>query len=83
MPDPQAQQTYSISHVARIVGVSPRQLYYWESIGVIKPVYERFGSYSYRRYSQEDIDFLIRIRRLLDDGYMLRAAVERAKDIAK
>ena len=78
-PDLGVSNTYSISCVTKAVGVSARQLYYWESIGIIKPVYERFGSYLYRRYSQRDVDFLIKIKTLLNDGYMLRRAVEKVK----
>ena len=71
---------YSVSSAAKKVGVSHRQLYYWERIGILKPAYEEFGSYSYRRYSQEQIDFLIKIKDLLDSGYKLQAAVKRATE---
>ena len=76
-------QTHSISYVTKAVGVSARQLYYWESIGIVKPNYERFGFYSYRRYSQKDVDFLITIKLLLNDGYTLRTAVEKARERLK
>ena len=70
---------YSVSSAAKIAGVSHRQLYYWERIGIIKPAYEEFGSYSYRRYSQEQIDLLTKIKELLDGGYTLQAAIKKAK----
>ena len=71
---------YSVSSAAKIAGVSHRQLYYWERTGILKPAYEEFGSYSYRRYSQEQIDLLARIKGLLDSGYTLRAAVKKARE---
>ena len=77
----QPTKLYSISLAAKAVGVSQRQLYYWEYIGIVKPNYEQFGSYSYRRYSQDDIEFLIKIRSLLNDGYTLRAAVHKVTGV--
>lgn len=80
--DPQNDQSvrvYSVSYVAKTVEVSSRQLYYWEYLGIVKPGYEQFGSYSYRRYSQEDINLLTKIKSLLNEGYTLRAAVRKVK----
>ena len=71
---------YSVSSVSKSVGLSSRQLYYWENLGIIKPTYEEFGSYSYRRYSQDDVDFLAKVKKFLDDGYTLRAAVKKVKE---
>lgn len=69
--------SYSISLAAKEVGVSIRQLYYWEQLGIVKPIYEQFGSYQYRRYSQKDVELLIKLKQLLDEGYTLRAAASR------
>jgi DNA-binding transcriptional MerR regulator len=69
-----------VSSAAKTAGVSPRQLYYWEHLGVVKPAYEEFGSYSYRRYSQKQIDLLAKIKDLLDSGYTLQAAVKKVKE---
>lgn len=74
-----AAHTHGISDVVRKVGVSTRQLYYWESLGVIKPMYIRFGVYAYRRYTNSDLELLCKIKNFLDDGYMLRTAIEKAK----
>jgi DNA-binding transcriptional MerR regulator len=68
---------YSVSGAAKTVGLSPRQLHYWERVGIVKPTYEEFGSYSYRRYSEEDIQLLAKIKRFLNDGYTLRAAAHK------
>ena len=81
--DPQSGQDvglYSISYVAKTAGVSSRQLYYWEYLGIVKPGYAQFGSYSYRRYSQQDVNLLTRIKNLLDEGYTLRTAVRKVKE---
>ena len=76
-------QTHGTSDAARKIGVSTRQLYYWEFLGVVKPVYIRFGAYAYRRYSDSDLELLNKIKSFLDDGYMLRAAIQRAKGSIK
>ncbi|MBI4395315.1 MAG: MerR family transcriptional regulator [Candidatus Omnitrophica bacterium] len=76
-----ASRFFSISYAAKTVGVSPKQLYYWEYLGIIKPQYEQFGSYSYRRYSQEDVELLTKVRDLLNKGYTLRAAAQKAKEV--
>lgn len=68
---------YSVSSVVKTVGVSARQLYYWEQVGIITPTYEQFGTYEYRRYSQQDLDKLMKIKQLLDEGYTLKAASQR------
>ena len=75
--------SYSVSLAAKTIGVSPRQLYYWEVIGIVAPVYERFGSYAYRRYSQEDVGTLMKIKCFLDKGYTLRAAAQMVKSEAR
>ena len=71
---------YSVSSAAKTAGVSPRQLYYWEHLGIVKPAYEEFGSYAYRRYSQEQIDLLAKIKNLLNSGYTLQAATRKVKE---
>jgi DNA-binding transcriptional MerR regulator len=74
-------KSYSVSLAAKAVGVSTKQLYYWEQLRIIRPIYEQFGAYQYRRYSPEDIDLLIKLKGLLDEGYTLKAAA--AKVITK
>jgi DNA-binding transcriptional MerR regulator len=71
---------YSVSSAAKAANVSHRQLYYWEHLGIVKPVYEKFGSYSYRRYTQQQINLLIKVKDLLISGYTLQAAIKKAKE---
>ena len=70
---------YSVSSAAKYAGVSPKQLYYWEHLGIVKPMYEEFGSYSYRRYSQGQIEQLAKIKELLNTGFTLQAAIKKIK----
>lgn len=64
---------YSTCTVIRESGLSARQLYYWENIGLIEPRYETFGMRRFRRYSQNDLDLLKMAKAMLDQGYTLQA----------
>ena len=79
-PDQNMVLSYSVSSAAKAAGVSHRQLYYWEHLGIVKPAYEKFGSYSYRRYTQQQINLLVKVKSLLDSGYTLQTAVKKVKE---
>ncbi len=64
---------YSTCTVSKESGLSARQLYYWELIGLICPRYETFGMRRFRRYTEEDLGFLKIAKQLLDQGYTLQA----------
>ncbi|QNQ82399.1 MerR family transcriptional regulator [Lactobacillus sp. PV037] len=68
----------SIGEVSNVVGVSPRQLRYWEQKGYIAPLKENSGV---RRYNLITVYFIAIIKHNLDEGYTLAAAYERAKDV--
>ena len=64
---------YSISEAAKIIGVEPYVLRFWEKeFPHIKPRKNRAGNRSYR---PEDIQKVSRIKRLLhDEGYTIEGA---------
>lgn len=64
---------YSTCTISKESGLSARQLYYWELIGLICPRYETFGMRRFRRYTQEDLRYLKFAKQLLDQGYTLQA----------
>ena len=74
---------YSTSTAAKKANISIKQLYYWEQIGIIKPRYERFGLRQFRRYDKDDIDVLRTIKRLLDRGFTLKAAIQKTRSLNK
>lgn len=76
------QQTYSIGDASRKSGASQKQIRNWESRGHI-PEASRVisGSRAYRRFSLEQVELISRIKSLLDEGYTLTAAAEKAKAI--
>ena len=65
--------------VAREVGISLRQLYYWiHVLRVVQPRVDRHGTRRFLRFSQPDVRMLRRVKQLLDQGYTLRAAARLA-----
>ena len=68
---------YSTSNVLKECGISCRQLYYWELIGLIQPRYESFGMRRFRRYTRADLDLLREAKALMDGGFTLQAVREK------
>ena len=71
--------TFSSSDAARGAGISVRQLYYWERIGILSPGRQVSGSREFRRYSEEDVVLLRKVKGLIDEGFTLRSAMRRVK----
>lgn len=69
--------------VTRELGISLRQLYYWELKGVVHPRVITKGSRAFKRFSLEDVEMLRRVKAYLDEGYTLSSAVERAQQALK
>lgn len=63
--------------VVRESGISTRQLYYWEMIGLVRPRYETFGMRRFRRYTISDLNLVRRAKELLDEGFTLDAVRRR------
>lgn len=64
---------FSTAEVSRIIGVSRRQLAYWDRIGLIWPSFKKAsGKGSRRLYSLRDLVELIIIGRLLDNKIPLQ-----------
>ena len=68
-----------IVEVSKIIGVSPRQLRYWEQKGFIKPVEDK--SSGVRRYNLGTVFMIAFIKKYLDCGYTLAAAYEKSKNV--
>ena len=62
------------------VGISLRQLYYWvEVLKAVQPQNHQHGVRVFRRFTADDVMQLRKIKRFLEDGYTLRAAVQLIK----
>ena len=69
--------TWGSTEVASRVGITLRQLYYWERLGIVRPERENFGDRKFRRYSARDVQSLRRVKQLVDEGYVLNRAAEK------
>ncbi|MBV4377655.1 MerR family transcriptional regulator, partial [Bacteroides thetaiotaomicron] len=65
-----------ISELSELVGVSPRQLRYWETKGFIQSV--ETDSTGPRKYRLPTVAKVEIIKQYLDEGYTLTKAVEKA-----
>lgn len=63
---------------ARLTGISLRQLYYWVQVRrIVQPRAQRHGKRLFVRFTDEDLDTLKAVKRFVDQGYTLRAAVHK------
>src|SRR5258705_39037 len=69
----QDERYYRIGEVSRITEIRPFVLRYWEEeFPMLEPVKGRQG---YRLYRQQDVDLVLKIKRLLyDEGFTIAAA---------
>jgi DNA-binding transcriptional MerR regulator len=69
-----------INAVSQETGIHPSSLRRWESLGLIEVGRLDFGETWVRIYSDEEMELLKRVKRLLDEGMKLRPAFEKARD---
>jgi DNA-binding transcriptional MerR regulator len=76
----QDERYYRIGEVSRITGVRPFVLRYWEEeFPMLEPVKGRQG---YRLYRQQDVDLVLKIKRLLyDEGFTIAGARRHLRDL--
>jgi MerR family transcriptional regulator/heat shock protein HspR len=74
------EEIYFISVAARLLGMHPQTLRKYERLGLVQPG-RTIGSM--RVYSQDELDRLKAIKRLVDDGGINLAGVQRLLSIAE
>lgn len=68
-------RTYSIGDTAKITKVSMKQLRHWEKRNYLSGIKRSIcGERAYRRYSNEQINQIKKIKEYLDTGFTLQAA---------
>ena len=74
------QKTYSIGDASSMTGVSQKKLRSWE--GKVIPEPERIicGDRAYRRYTQEQIGLIAKIKEYQDAGFTLSVAAQKARE---
>lgn len=74
------QNSYSIGDAEKLTGVSQRMLRSWEGRHIHLPDRIVCGERAYRRYSQQDVKLIKRIKEYQDQGYTLKMASKKAHD---
>ena len=70
---------YSIGDTSKMTGATKKQIRRWEAKGYIpKADRVQYGDRAYRRFSLKQVELISRIKNLLDEGYTLPAAAEKA-----
>lgn len=73
-------KVYGSSEIAKDLQITLRQLNHWvDDLLVAEPVLKQYGQRQYRRFSRLDFMRLQKMKQLVDQGYMPRAAAEMIK----
>ena len=77
-------ETFSISQVSQMTGVSKNRIRDWHAKGFL-PGIQRIsvGSRFHRRFSEKDVAMIEAINKFQEQGYTLSAAVERARQVGE
>ena len=73
------EELMHIGAVAKSTGLSVRQIRHWSDKGYVTPSISQCGDICYRLYGGEDVNRLERIKAYLDEGYTLKASVEKVR----
>jgi DNA-binding transcriptional MerR regulator len=69
-----------INDVSKETGIHPSSLRRWEYLGFIAPGRISFGETWVRVYSDDEVELLKHVKELMDEGYKLRRAFEKAAE---
>ncbi|MBU1387810.1 MAG: MerR family transcriptional regulator [Proteobacteria bacterium] len=77
------KRTLSIGDTSKITGISEKQLRHWEKQNYLNDI-ERVicGERAYRRYSEDQIKLIRKMKECLDMGFTLNASARLAKESA-
>ena len=75
-----SKNTFSIGDASKMTGVSQKKLRSWEGKCIPEPERIVCGERAYRRYTQEQIDLIIRIKEYQDAGFTLSVAAQKARE---
>lgn len=74
------EKTFSIGDASELTGVSQKKLRSWGGKCIPEPVRIVCGERSYRRYTQEQINLIVRIKEYQDQGFTLKAAAQKSSE---
>jgi DNA-binding transcriptional MerR regulator len=75
-------ETFSISQVSQMTGVTKNRIREWHEKGFLPELQQiSVGSRLHRRFSEQDIALIRTINKFQEQGYTLAAAVEKARQV--
>ncbi len=66
--------------ICGLLNLSHRQLDYWVLIGVVKPILEPHGKKIFKRFTDDDLDFLREVKALTDEGFIVSKAAQKIRE---
>jgi len=77
----QSEETFSISQVSERTGVTENRIRDWHEKGFLPEVQQiSVGSRLHRRFTEKDIQMITKINEYQIQGFILKVAVEKAKE---
>ena len=74
-------ETYSISQVSEMTGMSKNRIWEWHDKGLLPQVeWIPVGTRNHRRFTQDDIKLITKIGEYQNQGFVLRVAAEKARE---
>jgi len=73
------KKTFSPKEVCQLAKISARQLGYWKLIGIVRPSHDLRGSRMFYRYSETDLNLLIAVQKMTEQGYLVSKAADKIK----
>lgn len=71
---------HGTKEICELLHISPRQLEYWVLIGVVKPILEPHGTKTFKKFSDDDVHFLRKVKALTDEGVLVSKAAQHVRD---
>jgi DNA-binding transcriptional MerR regulator len=82
--DKESGKTFSIKQVTEMTRVSQNRIREWHDKGFLPDVrWISVGSRFHRRFSEKDINIIMRINEYLKQGFVLKVAAEKGKEMMK
>jgi len=77
----QSEETFSISQVSERTGVTENRIRDWHEKGFLPEIQQiSVGSRLHRRFTERDIQMITKINEYQIQGFILKVAVEKAKE---
>ena len=73
----QHENMVTTGQVSKLTGATRSQLRYWEIHGIVRPMLVAHSSRTWRLFHAAEVERIIGLKKMLDEGYTLQGAVRR------